>query len=432
MTNDDDPTQADAGSDGAVPSVEQNAADQNVPDSNNPDQNGRDITISINIGNSVNGTTIRRRMTSQENTTRESHAGTLVNIAGGGTRRVHVHRTHNGGRGQVRIVTNGTGRSARMQPVPRVQLSLLHPQPLPHTPSFVDEPNDAEAPSEDNGDFHCLICFGMWPVACRYQQQSLHSHSPHTLSSSYLEFLQDPASCGKCNSRFCFACISRVAEMGGNGSPAKCPTCRCEFQLSDIKRDLELQKRMQRASTVSCQYEGCSAQLLIGQVASHEATCVFVPIMCRYSTFGCSWKGLRNELVDHEATCPLMQVSSLVEQFRQLRADHEHALNHIQTRVAASNAMMELHASLIRRLHKRLYHPGDFLDLVYSVTCTPARFIYNKDIWRSVYVCRLARGLICNILAFLPITLLVLRVSNSVNSFGSVRHLTSYLHSLLL
>lgn len=201
--------------------------------------------------------------------------------------------------------------------------------------------------------------------------------------------------------------------MGGNGSPPKCPTCRCEFHPSDIQRDLELQERMQRAATVPCQYEGCSTQLLLRQVASHEVTCLFVPLMCRYSSFGCTWKGLRKDLTDHESACPLMQVSSLVEQFRQTRADHENALSHVQTRVAASNAMMELHASLIRRLHKRLYHPGDLLDLVYSLTCTPARFIYTKDIWRSMHVCRLARGVICNALTFLPITLLVLRVSHS-------------------
>jgi hypothetical protein len=165
MLNDEDPTQ-DAGSDGAVPvpSLEQNAPDQIAPDSNTPhipDQNARDITISINIGNSVNETTIRRRRLSREN--RESHAGTLVNISGGvGTRRVHVHRTQNGGPGQVRIVTNGTGRSTRMQHVPRMQLSLLQPQPLPHTPSFSDEANPAAAaaPSEDKADFRCLVCFG--------------------------------------------------------------------------------------------------------------------------------------------------------------------------------------------------------------------------------------------------------------------------------
>jgi hypothetical protein len=161
MMNDEDPTH-DTGSDAAVPSVEQNAPDQNT---NAPDQNvnASDITISINIGNSVNETTIRRRRLSREN--RESHAGTLVNIAGGGTRRVHVHRTHNGGRGQVRIITDETGRSARMQPVPRMQVSLLQPQPLPHTPSSIEEANGAAAPREDKADFHCLVCFGTQSVA---------------------------------------------------------------------------------------------------------------------------------------------------------------------------------------------------------------------------------------------------------------------------
>lgn len=147
------------------------------------------------------------------------------------------------------------------------------------------------------------------------------------------EFLQNPASCGKCASRFCNACILRVAATGTSDAPAKCPTCRCEFQMSDITLDADLKERIQRANTVTCQYEGCNAQLSLNQVAIHEQTCLFVPIKCRYASFGCEWKGTRQTLIEHEATCSLMQVSSLVEQFRQTRADHGHALNHLQTRV---------------------------------------------------------------------------------------------------
>jgi hypothetical protein len=124
-----------------------------------------------------------------------------------------------------------------------------------------------------------------------------------------------------------------VAATGTSDAPAKCPTCRCEFQMSDITLDADLKERIQRANTVTCQYEGCNAQLSLNQVAIHEQTCLFVPIKCRYASFGCEWKGTRQTLVEHEATCSLMQVSNLVEQFRQTRADHGHALNHLQTRV---------------------------------------------------------------------------------------------------
>ena len=121
------------------------------------------------------------------------------------------------------------------------------------------------------------------------------------------------------------------------GNPAKCPTCRCEFQGQDIQRDGELRDRMQRANTVPCQYRGCHAQLALNQVASHEQTCLFVPLKCRYSTFGCEWRGTRQDLPSHELTCSLMQVSAFVEQFRQARADHEHALGHLQQRVCTKN-----------------------------------------------------------------------------------------------
>jgi len=264
--------------------------------------------------------------------------------------------------------------------------------------------------------------------------------SQHNTLSIITEYLQDPASCGRCASRFCYSCIRRVAETANTNAPAKCPTCRCEFRLGDILRDEDLRERMNRANTVSCLYQGCTAQLPLNQVAAHEQSCVFVPLKCRYATFGCDWKGTRQTLAEHEATCSLMQVSGLVQQFRQTRADHEQALSHLQSRVrgvtlngscgwyttsavnstlapflslqiAASNAMMELHASLIRRLQKRNYHPGDILDLIYTATCTPAQFIYTKDVWRSLTACRLSRGFLCNVLTLLPTTLLVLRVS---------------------
>ena len=147
----------------------------------------------------------------------------------------------------------------------------------------------------------------------------------------YAEFLQDPASCGKCSSRFCLACITRVAQTRTNNAPAKCPACR--GALDDIVRDNELANRMQRAESVTCQYEGCNVQLSLTQVAVHEQSCVFVPIKCRYASFGCDWKGTRQTLSQHETTCPLMQVSELVQQFRQLRADHEYTLNQLQSRV---------------------------------------------------------------------------------------------------
>lgn len=123
--------------------------------------------------------------------------------------------------------------------------------------------------------------------------------------------------------------------MGNNNTAvAKCPTCRCEFRLQDIKRDDALKNQMQHSTkTVVCQYQGCHEQLYMHQVALHEQTCLFLPLKCRFATFGCEWKGTRQTLQQHEATCPLMQISQLVEQFRQTRAHHEQVLNQLQARV---------------------------------------------------------------------------------------------------
>jgi hypothetical protein len=411
------------------------ATNESANNNNSAYAPNRSISIRINVGNRPNtyATTVRRRRPAMpensDNNTQSSpapvHARTIDRFPGGqstettrpqppnlgsstqhanangalrrpdlihipmrGTHGRAIRVTPSGRNTQVRIVTgNGNTTAGRVQQQPqRVQLSPLVPAPLPYHASSYNSTNNessSEQHHEDRNEFKCLICF---------------------------EFLQDPASCGQCQSRFCLNCIRRVARMTGANTLAKCPTCRCEFSTSDIRRDSELRERMQRASNVKCQYQGCSAQLSLNQVKSHEESCLFVPLKCRYATFGCDWKGTRQLLADHESTCPLMQVSALVEQFRQTRADHEHAINLLQTRVAASNAMMELHASLIRRLQKRSYHPGDMMDLVYTVTCTPARFISTKDVWRPLTGCRLSRGFLCNVLMFLPLALVVIRV----------------------
>lgn len=186
----------DAGSDDAV-SGEQNALVENGPQRNA--RHPPDLTISINLGNSRNETTVRRRRISRE--TRERRVGpprtldlpitpgppislpvtsqnrfTVVNTPGG-TRRVHVHRIHNGGRGQLRITTNGTGRPPRIQQFPRMHLPPLLPQPLPHTPSSSDETNNATVPSEDKADFKCLICFGTLSLSFLFAVTTIASFS---------------------------------------------------------------------------------------------------------------------------------------------------------------------------------------------------------------------------------------------------------------
>lgn len=149
-----------------------------------------------------------------------------------------------------------------------------------------------------------------------------------------------------------------VASSATGNAPAKCPTCRCEFSLDDITLDAKLRERMQRASTVTCQYEGCNAQLSLQQVAIHEQTCSFVPMKCRYSTFGCEWKGTRQSLTQHEEACPLMQVSGLVEQFRQSNANHEHAITHLQSRVSRLVAglccLLNVFVCLLAHMHNRI------------------------------------------------------------------------------
>jgi hypothetical protein len=284
--------------------------------------------------------------------------------------RMHVNRTGH----QIVTTPNSIGQQVQIA-IPHVRLAPLETLQLP----FERRSSDEDDASEEQRRFQCAICF---------------------------EYMQDPASCGSCSTRYCAPCIVRVARTPNRN---KCPTCRTEITPEGIKRDGKLQMEIRQAARIRCACEGCDAILPLDKVQSHETQCKYVPMRCRYAPFGCGWKGRRMDVPHHETVCDLAKVSNLVEQFRQSRADHQHIIGHIQQRLSGTTDMMEVHHRLLARLQPHPTNLFDLANIVYTATCTPAMLLFNRDVWRMFLSADQGRAAVCNFLYLLPSFVLIAR-----------------------
>ncbi|KAI2491029.1 hypothetical protein MHU86_23535 [Fragilaria crotonensis] len=105
--------------------------------------------------------------------------------------------------------------------IQRVPIPRLEAQVIPTSA------HDLAAGANDNDDeqhdnYRCTICY---------------------------EFFVDPSSCGKCSSRFCHACLLRVAttRSSSNSTSSKCPACRAILTVDDIVAGFVEQYRQTRA-----------------------------------------------------------------------------------------------------------------------------------------------------------------------------------------
>ena len=247
--------------------------------------------------------------------------------------------------------------------------------------SFEQSPTDGSTPDE-NQRFQCPIC---------------------------CEFMQDPATCGKCSPRFCYLCIFKAVTDSPVGH---CPTCRLELTSEKIQRDDALCQEIQHAPTISCTNEGCDAVLQLTEVQAHEAQCGFVRLRCRYAPFGCAWKVPRHNLRLHEDGC-VARVSHLEELVRQSRADHQHIIGNLQDLLSGTTAMVDVHSQLIGQFHPHPTNLIDLLDIVYTATCTPAVLLFTNDFWRMFLAYDQGRAAVSNFLYLLPTFVLIARCSTT-------------------
>jgi hypothetical protein len=286
--------------------------------------------------------------------------------------------------------------------IPRIPLTPLEAQAIPYIrrndAMDKNEGDSLDMDDENYDKYLCTICY---------------------------EFLANPSSCGKCSSRFCYACLVRVATTNNSTSLAgsttnlhqvsKCPGCRTLLTVEGIVRDSVLQEELRAANLqVLCSYPGCGQRLPAGSVKEHELSCEYTPLRCKNSTLGCTWNGVRKNLEHHLSHhCPLERVAGLVEQFRQNRADHQAAILGLQRSQNMSSQLTQVNSDLMRRLLPSSTNIFDLAYLTYTASCTTPYFLYSSDIWRSFLGppgATESRAMLSNLLYLLPTIFNVCRV----------------------
>lgn len=238
------------------------------------------------------------------------------------------------------------------------------------------------------------------------------------------EYMDYPVGCGSCQTRFCKECLQRVLRQSAvsNGSQstdppnsAKCPHCRSFFTLQSITLDNELRKEIcDCTETVTCPFRGCGAELRIGLLKAHEATCPYMRMRCRFADWGCDWVGQRKFIEDHDAhQCEFRGgLGKLVERYRQCDAHTGHVLHHHHMQIGASSQMLALHSRQMMLLrNKNAGNVVDVFQLAYEASLFPGRFCAMREMWISLIGQHDAQCLVCNIMLLTPSLILILKVS---------------------
>jgi hypothetical protein len=291
--------------------------------------------------------------------------------------------------GNQRVTTSSNGNQVNVRVV---QINPLTPIPLENSDTSgvgaVDQGDDDESLSR----FKCAICY---------------------------HWMKDPVGCGVCSSRFCHACLLRVAtgaDLQGNRSvmvSARCPMCRLDFSQASIVHDEALKNDIFAAPSVPCKYDGCDMKLQLPLLADHEKECDHALVKCRYVSFGCPWTGKRRAVQNHEdGDCHLAKISVFVEQMREMRGDNSSRLEMVQQQAIGAIRMQAVNRQNLQRDQLKstsnIFH---LFEYCHYVTCATPHFLYRKDSWAAFWRTGEAQGTVLNFLTLLPTTIICLAIS---------------------
>jgi hypothetical protein len=289
--------------------------------------------------------------------------------------------------GNQRVTTSSNGNQVNVRVV---QINPLTTTPFENSDSSSVAAADQGDDDESLSRFKCAICY---------------------------HWMKDPVGCGVCSSRFCHACLLRVAtgvDHHPSVIPARCPTCRVEFSQASILHDEELRKDIFDAPSVPCKYDGCDRKLQLPLLADHEQECEHALVKCRYVSFGCPWTGKKQAVQHHEdCYCHLAKISPFIEQMRELRGDHSSRLEMVQQQATGAIRMQALHRQNLQREQLKstsnLFH---LFEYCHYVTCATPHFFYRKDSWAAFWRTGEAQGTVLNFLTLLPTTIICLAISS--------------------
>lgn len=373
--------------------------------------------------------------TSRDSTTAQQHLGrrqgSFVRLNN------HVRLDLGGGRGVVSVplhrqtihssggVTTSSGSNGSVN-VRVVQVDPLVPQPIPD--SYPGGSGFDGGVNRDGARNTNALSFS----ERRTKQQRRDRDDPLCLQrfkcDICYEYLRDPVGCGKCSSRFCLACLDRVfkseverlrivqsrnpppnnnnSDGTGNGEHPRCPTCRQGYER--IVFDRALFHEINHGPTLPCRYDGCREdKLKLSLIAEHEQSCGHAPVRCRYAGYGCSWAGKRCLVKAHELYgCKVAPMGSLIDQFRNMKADHGTRLEMVAQQAVGSVRMNNvLRQNMARDQMKSISDIFSMLQYCQVMTCATPHFLFTKDKWAAYWRSNESRAAVINVLSFAPFLL---------------------------
>ncbi len=237
------------------------------------------------------------------------------------------------------------------------------------------------------------------------------------------EVIDKPSHCGSCSARYCESCLTRAIEESKS-----CPSCRLWIPSpAEIKRDDKFFQNLSEPNRCRpCPHVNCMEKVKPSNIQSHDATCPFKPMTCKYHSFGCTWSGPRRDLPGHyKHGCTLNKVAPLINEFREMKSNQKKmietiGLHLVQERQASMNVANQLLA-----LHSKQWNLFDTFRCLYECTCQSRRFLITANVWRNFWVSKEVKARMNNFVCLVPIMVWVMK-----HSLKGMGYLTDFFDGL--
>ena len=268
------------------------------------------------------------------------------------------------------------------------QLAMNKPPPLRETPfqsQSNDDRNDSNVDENTMKEMECGICY---------------------------ETLMHPSHCGSCSARFCHACFIRAHQQ-----TQTCPNCRKQITSSqEILLDTEFWNKFHQIR-VSCKYPNClQTDIVPSQIRIHDLNCGYKPVWCKFKEYGCNWHGPQKDLEAHYSIgCQIRKFESTIESSR----EQKQLVQVLNTRLIQERQMT---MTLRNQLMGLIAHDRGVVEsfkLIYRITCSPSRFLFESIVWRQFWHCQQTRAWMNNFIVLLPMVLYLLKLFYNTLQFIS-------------
>jgi hypothetical protein len=225
------------------------------------------------------------------------------------------------------------------------------------------------------------------------------------------EIIDIPSHCGSCAARYCQKCLRRAILQSKS-----CPSCRKSIPSpSDIHTDAHFFQTLTLShpgKTRPCPHINCTLHLPPSQIRSHDATCAYKPMMCKYTPYGCPWTGPRLNLSAHyKIGCPLHKLSPLLQELRLVKSTQKHTIDALGMRLVQERQVSMSMVQQMLALQRKQWNLWDLGCCVCQCSCQPRRFLVTALVWKNFWSGGGMRAAVNNFVCLVPIVVWVLKHS---------------------